>query len=52
MSLHCAQQLQNMVNQLSPKARVAALKQARRELDEAIDQLENCQGEAMRHFGD
>ncbi len=56
MALRCAQQLQDSVNEpdytLTPKQRAKLLKRARKELDEAIQQLSECEGEVIRHYGD
>jgi len=56
LALRCAQQLQPLVNapdySLEATQRISLLKQARNELDQAIQQLESYESEAMRHFGD
>lgn len=56
LALRCAQQLQPLVNtpnySLEAAQRIDLLKQARDELNQAIDTLQSYPAQGMRHFGD
>jgi hypothetical protein len=56
LALRCGQRLQSLVNtpdySLEAQERIQLLKQARNELDQAIQQLETYSNQAMQHFGD
>ncbi len=56
VGLRCAQKLAPVVNSMNGDAtlesRITTLREVKTELEQAIVQLETCQSEEMRHFGD
>ena len=56
LALRCSQQLEPLVNRpdysMDAQDRIRLLTLARNELDQAIQQLESYENQAMQHFGD